>query len=59
MDKAKSGSIKFFCACGKEIWQSADLRNALDLIKYNGLTNIECSDCLMDRVLKRQEEPKV
>jgi len=46
-----SGTVKFFCKCGKEIWQELDDGQKGMSIRHAEMVLI-CSDCLLEKLRK-------
>lgn len=51
------GNVKFFCDCGREIWQELEFLRTDSVEELNEL--IVCSDCLLSKILIDHGEDQV
>jgi hypothetical protein len=50
------GKVRFFCSCGKELWESLDDSTKQYLTIAEAEEEAMCADCLLANEKKAQEE---
>jgi len=52
----KPGKVRFFCACGKEIWEGLPDWDKEHMSIKHAEETCECSDCILAEALRNREE---